>query len=229
MNSMGTESMPTIVLADDHPMVRRGVRTVLENETDWNVVGEVPDGAGVLEAVANLQPDVLVLDIMMPGLNGIEIAKQIMQQAPQTRIIIFSMHTNDAYVRAALSCGAVGYVLKESDGLELVSAVREVMNGRRYLSRSLTDRAIDIYLQHVSDDNLDWSEMLTARERQVLQLAAQGANNTEIGGRLSISPRTAETHRTNLMRKLGLRSQADLMRYAMHHGLIPPNANVQAG
>jgi DNA-binding NarL/FixJ family response regulator len=216
--------MTKIILADDHPMVLRGLRTVLEQEAGWEVVAETCDGLAVLDLVTQFQPDIVFLDVMMPGMNGIEITRQLAERQPQTRVIIFSIHASDAYIRAALSGGAVGYVLKDSDAPELVFAVREALEGRRYLCRRLAERAIDIYLQHASDDTLDWSEMLTARERQVLQLAAQGSSNADIGSRLSISPRTAETHRANLMRKLGLRSQAELIRYAMHHGLITPNS-----
>ncbi len=215
--------MTTIVLADDHPMVRRGLRIVLEAEEGWRVVAEATDGASALEQVALHQPDVLILDVVMPGMNGIEIARQLRAQALHTCVIIFSMHANDAYVRAALNSGAQGYVLKESDDIELVLAVREVLAGRRYLSRALSERAIDIYIRYANDDTLDWTEILTTRERQVLQLAIQGASNTDIGNRLSISPRTAETHRANLMRKLGLRTHNDLMRYAARHGLLPPD------
>jgi DNA-binding NarL/FixJ family response regulator len=213
--------MTTIVLADDHPMVRQGVRTVLETEPDWHVVGEAADGTAVLDLVTQLKPDILIVDLMMPGLNGIEVTQQIRHHVPQTHVIVFSMHADKVYVREALSKGAVGYVLKESDAAELIRATREVLAGRRYLSHTLAERAIDSYLQDASDATLDWSEMLTARERQVLQLAAQGASNAEIGSRLSISPRTAETHRANLMRKLGLQTQAELLRYAFQHGILP--------
>jgi DNA-binding NarL/FixJ family response regulator len=213
--------MTTIVLADDHPMVRQGVRTVLESEPGWSVVGEAADGTIVRDLVARLKPDILIVDLMMPGLNGIEVTQQISQHAPQTRVIVFSMHADKAYVREALTRGAAGYVLKESDASELIRAVHEVLAGRRYLSHTLAERAIASFLQDTGDASLDLSEMLTARERQVLQLAAQGATNVEIGTRLSISPRTAETHRTNLMRKLGLKTQADLLRYAYQRGILP--------
>jgi DNA-binding NarL/FixJ family response regulator len=213
--------MTSFVLADDHPMVRHGLKTVLEAEEDWRVVGEAANGAEVQDLLTTLEPDILVLDVMMPGLNGIEVTNQLRETAITTRVIIFSMYASDSYVRAAMNNGAFAYVLKDSDGSEIIHAVREVIDGRRYLSRSLTERAINLYLQQPSDSSLDWYEMLTARERQVIQLAAQGSNNTEIGNRLSISPRTAETHRTNIMRKLGLRSQADLIAYALKHGIIP--------
>lgn len=212
--------MTTFVLADDHPMVRYGLKTILESQNEWSVVGEADNGSDVQGLVDSLDPDILILDVMMPGLNGIEVTAQIATSAQQTRIIIFSMYASDAYVRAAMNNGAYAYLLKDSDGTEIIHAVREVIREQRYLSRALTERAINLYLQQTSDTALDWYEMLTARERQVMHLAAQGANNAEIGNRLSISPRTAETHRTNIMRKLGLRSQADLTAYALKHGII---------
>lgn len=212
--------MLTIVLADDHPMVRQGLRTVLEAEPDWRVVGEAADGLTVQPLAERLQPDIAIVDLMLPGLGGLAVAAQIRAIAPHTRTLVFSMHADNAYVREAFKHGAVGYVLKDADATEIVHAVRVVSEGRRYLSRALAERAIDSYLQQADDTTLDWVEMLTAREREVLQLAAQGATNAEIGARLTISPRTAETHRANLMRKLGLHTQADLLRYAVQHGLL---------
>jgi DNA-binding NarL/FixJ family response regulator len=156
----------------------------------------------------------------MPGLNGMELTQQLTSHGVSTRIVIFSMHANTVYVRETLRHGASAYVLKESDAGDLVQAVREVLAGRRFLSRALTERAVDMFLEFAAESSLDWVELLTSRERQVLQLAAQGASNAEIGNRLNISPRTAETHRTNLMRKLGLKTQAELLRYAMQHGIV---------
>ncbi len=215
--------MPTIVLVDDHPMVRGGLRATLGVEPGWTVVGEAADGATGLELIARLHPDVLVVDLQMPGLSGLEVLRQIHVAAPATRVIIFSMHGEDAYVRQALAAGAAGYVLKDADATDLVQAIRVALGGGRYLSPTLTERTITAYLLHpAADQRVDWAEMLTARERQVLVLAAQGFGNTEIGDRLAISPRTAETHRTNLLRKLGLKGQADLARFAHERGLLDP-------
>jgi DNA-binding NarL/FixJ family response regulator len=212
--------MTTIVLADDHPMVLHGLRTVLEAEPDFTIIGEATEGHAVLDMVRQLQPDILILDVLMPGLNGMELTQQLTSHGVSTRIVIFSMHANTVYVRETLRHGASAYVLKESDAGDLVQAVREVLAGRRFLSRALTERAVDMFLEFAAESSLDWVELLTSRERQVLQLAAQGASNAEIGNRLNISPRTAETHRTNLMRKLGLKTQAELLRYAMQHGIV---------
>jgi DNA-binding NarL/FixJ family response regulator len=212
--------MTAIVIADDHPMVRHGMRTVLEAEPGWSVVGEAADGPAALALIAALQPDVVLIDLMMPGLNGIEVTRALQTESPHTKVLVFSMHADDAYVRAALASGAMGYILKDTEASEIVTLVRTVLAGGRVLSRALTERAVDAYLQPSSDPSLHWAEMLTNRERQVLQLVAEGLSNTAIADRLQISPRTAETHRANLTRKLGLTSQADLLRYAFEHGLI---------
>jgi DNA-binding NarL/FixJ family response regulator len=158
---------------------------------------------------------------MMPGLGGLEVTLQVGKRSPQTHVIILSMHADEAYVLEALRNGAAGYVLKESSADELVQAVREVVAGRRFLSSPLSERAIDAYVSKAQEVVLDRYETLTAREREVLHLAAEGHTNAEIADRLSISSRTVETHRANMMRKLALRSQTDLIRYALRRGIIP--------
>jgi len=214
-------SMTTIVLADDHHVVRQGLRSLLEAEPDFSIVGEAGDGLEAAQLVERLQPDVLVLDLMMPGLNGLEVTRQVSQRSPQTHVVILSMHPNEAYVLEALRAGAAAYVIKESTSAELVRAVREAVAGRRYLSPPLSERAIEVYMQKAESAALDPYETLTAREREVLHLAAEGHTNAEIADRLFISRRTVETHRANLMRKLGLRSQTDLIRYALQRGILP--------
>ena len=211
----------TIMLADDHKIVRQGLRALLEAEPDFHLVGEAGDGLEAVQLAARLCPDVLVLDLMMPGLGGLEVTLQVGKRSPQTRVIILSMHADEAYVLEALRNGAAGYVLKESSADELVQAVREVVAGRRFLSSPLSERAIDAYVSKAQEVALDRYETLTAREREVLHLAAEGHTNAEIADRLSISSRTAETHRANMMRKLALRSQTDLIRYALRRGIIP--------
>jgi two-component system, NarL family, response regulator NreC len=211
----------TILLADDHTIVRRGLRAMLESEEDLAVIGEATNGLEVAECVNRLQPDVLVLDIMMPGLNGLEVTRKVSECSPQTRIIILSTYSNEAYVSEALRSGAVGYVLKAASTAELVHAVRAVMAGTRYLSPPLSDLAIEAYLRQTLPSPMDLYSTLTAREQEVLQLAAQGSSNSEIGERLGISTRTAETYRANLRRKLNLHSQTDLIRYALQRGILP--------
>lgn len=212
----------TIVLADDHKVVREGLRALLGTEADFRVIGETGDGLEAVRLVKQLQPDVLILDLTMPGLNGLEVGRQVRQQSPETRVLILSMHANEAYVLEALRNGAAGYLLKESSATDLVFAVREVMAGRHYLSPPLSEHVIGAYMKKAKDSNLDSHEMLTNREREVLQLAAEGCNNAEIGCRLFISPRTAEIHRSNMMHKLGLRNQSDLIRYALKRGMLSP-------
>jgi len=213
--------MTTIALADDHQVVRNGLRVLLEAEPDFSVVGEAGDGLEAVRLVERLQPDVLVLDLMMPGLNGLEVARQVSQRSPQTRVVILSMYDNEAYVLEALRAGAAAYVPKESTSAELVRAIREAVAGRRYLSPPLSERAIEIYMQRAESAALDPYETLTAREREVLHLVAEGHTNAEIAARLFVSPRTIETHRANLMRKLGLHTQTDLIRYALRRGILP--------
>jgi len=213
--------MTTIALADDHQVVRNGLRVLLEAEPDFSVVGEAGDGLEAVRLVERLQPDALVLDLMMPGLNGLEVARQVSQRSPQTRVVILSMYDNEAYVLEALRAGAAAYVPKESTSAELVRAIREAVAGRRYLSPPLSERAIEIYIQRAESAALDPYETLTAREREVLHLVAEGHTNAEIAARLFVSPRTVETHRANLMRKLGLHTQTDLIRYALRRGILP--------
>lgn len=211
-----------IVLADDHHVVREGLRALLETEPDFSIVGEAADGLAAVDLVERLKPDVLVADLMMPSLSGLEVARQVALRSPTTRVVILSMYANEPYVLEALRNGAMGYVLKDSTGADLVQAVRQVLTGDRYLSPPLSARAIEAYVQKAEAGSLDIYETLTTREREILHLAAQGCSNAEVATRMSISPRTAETHRANMMRKLGLRTQIDLVRYALRRGILPP-------
>jgi DNA-binding NarL/FixJ family response regulator len=214
-------SRRSVVLADDHHVVRKGFRALLEAEGDLDVIGEEADGLKVVELVDRLRPTVLLLDVQMPGLNGLEITRQLAQRGLKTRVVILSMHANEAFILGALRHGAAGYVPKDASPAEVIEAVREVSAGRRYLSRGLSERAIEAYAQKAQAASTDPYESLTTREREVLQLAAESSSTTEIAARLGISPRTVETHRENLMRKLGLQSQTDLIRYALRRGILP--------
>jgi two-component system response regulator NreC len=215
--------MITLVLAEDHHIVRQGIRSLLEAEADFKVIGEVSDGLEAVRMVESLHPDILVLDLMMGGLNGLEVARQVSKHSPKTAIIILSMYNNEAYVLEALKAGAKGYVLKDSTTDELVKAVREAVIGRHYLSASLSERAIENYIEKSKETYIDPYDTLTTREREVLHLAAQSCTNAEIAERLYISRRTVEVHRANVMHKLGLRSQPQLIRYAMKRGILPPD------
>lgn len=211
----------TILLADDHIVVCKGLRALLENEQDFQVVGEVHDGLEAVQAAGRLHPDILLLDLMMPGLNGLEVTRQVSQRCPGTRIVVLSMHSNEAYVLEALRNGALGYVLKQSSEEDLVNGIRQVAAGSRYLSPPLTERAIETYFTKARSESIrDAYYDLTDREREVLHLAAEGLTSAEIGARLSISPRTVETHRLNLLDKLNLHTQTELVRYALRRGII---------
>lgn len=214
--------MTSIVLVDDHPIVRQGLRGLLEAEPGWQVVGEASDGLSAVDLVEQLQPNVAIVDVMMPDLNGLEVVRRVKRRVPDTLVVVLSMHADEAYVLEALQGGAMGYVLKGMSTTSLVEAVHEVLAGRRYLSPPLTERAIEAYLQRATDADrpIDYYDMLTPREREVLHLAAQGSSNAEIAERLTISPRTVETHRANLMRKLELRNHTDLVRFALQRGIV---------
>jgi two-component system response regulator NreC len=212
-------SLTTIVLADDHQVVRQGLRALLEAEPTFTIVGQASDGLQAINLVTTLKPCVLVVDLMMPGLGGLEVTRQVTKHQPDIRVVILSMHASEAYVLEALRNGAAAYVLKNASADDLVRAVHEVSGGRRYLSPPLSERAIEAYSEKTVT-SVDRYETLTTREREVLQLAAEGNSHLAIATRLGISPRTAEVHRANLMRKLELRNQTDLIRYAIRRGLI---------
>jgi two-component system, NarL family, response regulator NreC len=213
--------MTTIVLADDHHVVRQGLRALLESEPEISIVGEAADGLEAADLVERFKPDVLVVDLVMPGLGGLEVTRQVGRRSPRTRVVVLSMHANEGYVLEALRNGATAYVLKQCTATELVRAVREAAVGRRYLSPPLSERAIEAYLRRAEATDLDPYETLTSREREVLHLAAEGLSNPDIASRLYVSPRTVEVHRGNLMRKLGLHNQAELIRYAIRRGIVP--------
>jgi two-component system, NarL family, response regulator NreC len=193
----------------------------LESEPDFSIVGESGDGLTTTRLVERLQPDVLVLDLMMPALNGLEALRIIRQRSPRTRVLVLSMHSSNAFVAEALKNGATCYVLKASCEEDLVRAVREAAAGRRFLSAPVTERAIEAYIEQSRAAELDPHGTLTPREREVLQLAAEGKTGSETAAHLHVSRRTVENHRANLMRKLGLQNQSELVRYALRRGLIP--------
>ena len=213
-------STTTIVLADDHPIVRRGLRALLEAEPDLNVVGEAADGKQAVDLADRLKPALLIVDIRMPGLDGLEVTRQVVHRSPHTRVLVLSMHANEAYVTEALRHGAAGYVLKDTDIGNLVQAVREIAGGGKYLSPSISGLVIEAYLQKSKDGALDPYDTLTERERQILRLAAEGRSNPEIAAQLGISRRTAEAHRAHVMHKLGIKTQMDLIRYGLRRGIL---------
>jgi two-component system, NarL family, response regulator NreC len=205
----------SVLLADDHAIVRQGLRAALQTVPDLCLVGEAADGQEVLRLVDRRKPDVLVLDLMLKGLNGLEVARQVPRRSPRTRVVILSMHADPAYVVEGLRAGATAYVVKDAGVDELVRAVREAAGGRRYLSPPLSESALGAYARRAGAAPADPYETLTAREREVLQLTAEGHSGGAIAERLFISPRTVESHRANVMRKLGLRNQKEVVRYAL--------------
>jgi two-component system, NarL family, response regulator NreC len=211
----------SIILADDHRVVRQGLRAVLETEPSFRIVGDADNGIEATRLVERLRPNVLILDVMMPGLNGLEVIRRARKLSPQTHVVVLSMHRDESYVLEALKNGAVAYVLKDSSVEELVKAVNEAMAGRRYLSPPLSQSAIESYVERAASEKLDSYKSLTGREREVFQLAAEGHTNAEIAKRLFISPRTVEIHRAKVMQKLGLRNHTDLIRFALKRGILP--------
>jgi len=217
---MNSSNVPIrLVLGDDHKIVLRGLRALLEVQPDFEVIGEANDGIKVAALVERLKPDVLVLDLVMPGLGGFDVTRRVTKRLPKTRVVILSMYSSEAHVIEALRSGASAYVLKDASAEDLVTAIREAAGGRRYLSAPFSNDLIESYLTRPG--GIDPYDTLTPREREVLHLVAEGLTSGAIAGRLFISPRTAESHRANLMRKLGLRSRTDLVRFAFQRGIVP--------
>lgn len=212
--------MTTIVLAEDHQIVRQGLKMMLTAESSFRLVGEAGDGLEAVRVVETAKPNVLVLDLMIPRLHGLEVTRQVHRSNPKTKVVILSMHADEPYVVEALRSGALGYVLKDCTASNLIEAIQAVAVGKRYLSPALAERAMEAFFQNPGEPGLDPYETLTERERLILQLAAEGSSNPGIARKLFISPRTAESHRANLMRKLSLRSQTDLVRYAIRKKII---------
>ena len=213
--------MKSIVLADDHHVVRQSFRMMIESEPDFQVLGEAASGLEAIELVERLHPDVLVVDIMMPELNGVDVVRRLKKQFPELVIVILSMHENEAYVVEALRAGVSGYVLKKSTAQELLYAIRQGLAGHIFLSPPLSAPVIAAYMQKTQSTDLDVYETLTSREREVLHMTAEGLSHGEIARRLSISPRTVEMHHANVMRKLHLKNQTELIRFALQRGILP--------
>jgi two-component system, NarL family, response regulator NreC len=210
----------TILLADDHPLIRRGLRNLLTTEPGFSVVGEAEDGLQAVQLAESLQPGILIVDLMMPNLNGLEVLRQVSRRSPKTRMIVLSMQSADAYVVETFRSGAIGFVLKDSAPEEMIHAIHQALINVRYLSPSLPERLIDIVTKPTEQAKLDLYETLTDREREVLQMAAEGKTAAEIARLLSISPRTVELHRGRMMNKLGFHSQTELVRYAIKRGIL---------
>jgi len=209
----------TIILADDHRIVRQGFKSLLDNHEGLSVIAEAGDGLQAVKDTTRLNPDVLVVDVMMPGLNGLEVTRQVSKLSPRTKVIVLSMYMDEPYVIEALQNGASGYVLKESDMSDLIKAIYEVTAGRHYLSPPLSEMAIAVYKEKTKGVSLDLYDTLTTREREVLQLVFEGHTSSEIAAILFISTRTVESHRANMMEKLSVKSRDELIKYALKKGL----------
>ncbi len=208
-----------ILLVDDHAVLRDGVRMVLESQPGFQVVGTTENGRDALRLVEELRPDIAVLDIAMPEMNGLEATRAIRQCCPQTQVVILSMHEGEEYLREALRAGAAGYVLKRAAAKELVGAIQTVRHGESYLDPALTRTLISDYVRQVERGD-EMPDSLTERELEVLKLVAEGFTNRQIALKLNISIKTVQTHRANLMDKLNLHDRTELVRYAIRRGLI---------
>jgi len=210
-----------ILLADDHAILRRGLRALLDRESDMEVLGEAADGRDTVRAVEQLRPDVVVLDITMPNLNGIEAARQIQAKGSATAIIILSMHSDEGYVLRALRAGARGYLLKDAVEGELIQAIRVVAGGKAYFSPEVSKLLVEDYVMGMRERGLeDRHDLLTPREREILQVLAEGRSSKDIAKLLDLSSYTVDTHKANLMQKLSLHSMAELILYAVRRGII---------
>lgn len=211
----------SVLLAEDHPVVREGLRAMLEAEGDLQVVGQTGNSSEVGGLVEDLRPDVLVLDLIMPGIGGLNALRELTRRRLDTHVVVLSMYANEAYVLEALQSGAGAYVLKQSEAAELVRGIREVAKGRRYLSPPLSQRAVEAYARRAKGTPATEEAELTAREKEVLTLVGQGFTSAQIAERLFISVRTVESHRSNLTKKLGVHSQAEMVRTALRRELSP--------
>jgi DNA-binding NarL/FixJ family response regulator len=210
-----------VLLVDDHTILREGVRSLLESEPDMRVVGEARDGTEAVEQVDALAPDVVIMDMVMPRMNGLEATVEIKRRHPDVKILILSMYDDDEYVQQIIQAGAAGYVLKRVAADDLVKAIREVYAGSSFLYPPIAAKLIEDYVRKARGSEAgEPSEQLTAREREVLRLIAEGNTNAEIAEKLTVSKKTVESHRANIMRKLDLHTVTDLVKYALKRGMI---------
>ncbi len=210
-----------VIIADDHKVIRDGLKAIMASQAEIEVVGTASDGMDALEITRNLKPDVAILDINMPNLNGIETTREISESCPDTDVIILSMHGNKEHVYQALKAGARGYLIKESSGLEVVDAIRAINNGERYLSQTITATLIDAYVEQREGASMtSVFDLLSSREKQVLQLVVEGKSSVEISEVLHISKSTVNTYRSRLMSKLDVKDVPSLVRLAIEHNII---------
>ena len=210
-----------ILLGDDHTLLRQGLRKILQERPDWDVVAEAGDGREAVRQALALQPDVAILDIGMPLMNGIEATRQIVRRRPDTHVLILSMHANEAYIIQALKAGAKGYLLKDSADTELIRGVAAVASGKSFFSPAVAKVMLDDYVRHLAEKGIaDRFDSLSEREREIFQLVAEGHSTKEIAELLSVSPATIETHRAHVLQKLDVHNTAELVLYAVRRGVI---------
>lgn len=210
-----------VVIADDHGIVRKGLRLELEQHEEFEVVGEASDGREAVRVAEELAPDIVIMDIAMPNLNGIDAAAQIVKRSPQTRVIILSMHSDESYLTRALTSGVKGYLLKETADLDLFRAIQAVAQGKVFFSPAIANTLLEDYMRQLQQRGLkDSYDLLTDREKEILQLLAEGKSNKEVASTLDLSTYTVETHRTHIMQKLNLHSAADIVLYAVRKKII---------
>ena len=222
-DSSATRSGPiAVLLADDHTIFRQGLKRLLDEDARFKVIGEASDGREALDMIKVSEPKVVLMDLTMPGLSGLEATRRLRKAHPEVAVLILSVHADEEYIARAFEAGAVGYVLKDVRALELFAAIESAADGRRYLSPAISDTVVNEYLRLRKDRNESESpfQVLTEREREILRLLTEGKSSKGIAAELNVSPKTIETHRANIMRKLDIHNIADLVRYAISRGIV---------
>jgi two-component system response regulator NreC len=213
-------NMIKVVVVDDHTILRQGIKALLDNQEGIEVVGEAKDGREALKIIEETLPDVILMDIAMPGLNGLEATRRIKKKFPKTKVLVLTMYTNEEYIFQILNAGANGYLVKETAFQDLISAIKAVYRDEAFMSPSISKKVISSYMQRAQEDEKETCDILTTREREILQLIAEGNSSKKIAEALFISPKTVETHRTHIMDKLNIHNRTDLIKYAIRQGIV---------
>jgi len=209
-----------VLVADDHTILRQGIKALLDNQEGIEVIGEAKDGREALAIIEETLPDVILMDIAMPGLNGLEATRRIKKKFPRMKVLVLTMYTNEEYIFQILNAGANGYLVKETAFQDLISAIKAVYKNEAFMSPSISKKVINSYIKKAQDDEEKTCEILTTREREILQLIAEGHSSKKIAELLFISPKTVETHRTHIMDKLNIHNRTGLIKYAIRKGMV---------